>query len=206
MTLPAIHLVDDDDAVRTGLSRLLLLRGHAVCEHDSAERFLEDPAVRDAGCAVVDLRMPGLSGLELQAALRARGIAVPLIFLTGHGDVASSVTAMKAGAVDFLQKPVDPEELFRAVDGALALRAARDGERAARAEAAERLAQLSPREREVLGLVVGGLRNRQVAERLGISEQTAKVHRMHGMQKLRLETVPDLVRLWQLGAAAPADG
>jgi FixJ family two-component response regulator len=191
-----IHLVDDEPAVRVALGRLLRLRGHATREHDSAEAFLADVQAADAVCIIADLRMPGFSGLELQAELQRRGIEVPLIFLTGHGDVASSVTAMKGGAVDFLQKPVRDEELFRAVDEALSRAESAGGRRSARAAALDRLATLTAREREVLALVVAGRRNRQIGAVLGISEQTAKVHRMRGMAKLQLETVPDLVRLW----------
>jgi FixJ family two-component response regulator len=193
---PVIHVVDDDPAVRSALRRLLRLHGHDVQEHESAQALLDDPTAPKAGCIVLDLRMPGMSGLALQAVLAERGITVPIIFLTAHGDVPTSVIAMKGGAVDFLEKPVRDEALLRAI--ALALEsAATSGEiRAARTAASDVLAQLTPREREVLAEVVAGRRNKGIAHVLGISEQTVKVHRMRAMKKLGLETVPALIRLW----------
>lgn len=196
MTAATVHLVDDDPAVRAALSRLLRLHGHEVCAHASAEAALEDPTVPQAGCLVLDLRMPGLTGLELQAALAKRGVTVPIVFLTAHGDVPSGVLAMKEGAVDFLEKPVHDDALLKAIGRALE-RAASSGEvQAVRESARARLGLLTPREREVLELVVVGRRNKGIAGVLGISEQTVKVHRMRAMTKLGLETVPALIRLW----------
>lgn len=196
MSQGAVHLVDDDAAVRAGLGRLLRLHGHEVREHDSAEGALADPQVSSAGCLIVDLRMPGMSGLGLQAALTSRGIAVPCIFLTAHGDVRSSVVAMKGGAIDFLEKPVREDTLLTAVNQALS-QAASSGEiRAAKEATRDLLARLTPREREVLDLVVAGRRNKGIAGILGISVQTVKVHRMRAMAKLGVETVPALMRIW----------
>jgi RNA polymerase sigma factor (sigma-70 family) len=192
-----IHIVDDDPWVRVAIRRILRLRGHAVWEHESAESFLTDRNASEAACVLLDLRMPGLSGLQLQAELERRGIDVPLIFLTAHGDVTSGVTAMKHGAIDFLQKPVREEDLLQAIDRALAKSVAQGDLRVARDEAKERLDQLTAREREVLELVVSGRRNRQIADEMGITEQTVKVHRMRAMAKLELSTVPDLMRLWE---------
>jgi two-component system response regulator FixJ len=199
----AVHIVDDDPAVRRALSLILRLHGRPVREHDSAKSFLADPTAAQAGCVVLDLRMPGMSGTALQAELQQRGIDVEIVFLTAFGDVPTVATAMKRGAADFLEKPVRKDELLRAVEGALQRSATRRTERAIRAEARRRLALLTPREREVCGLVASGLRSPQIAERLGVCIQTAKVHRHRGMAKLGAVTVPDLVRAWR--AATEAD-
>jgi FixJ family two-component response regulator len=195
-----VHIVDDDAAVRRALSLILRLHGQPVREHDSAQSFLADPRAAQAGCVVLDLRMPGMSGTALQAELQHRGIDVEIVFLTAYGDVPTVATAMKRGAADFLEKPVRKEELLRAVEGALQRSATRREERAVRAEARRRLALLTPREREVCGLVASGLRSPQVAERLGVCIQTAKVHRHRGMAKLGAVTLPDLVRAWRAAA------
>ena len=201
---PVIHLIDDDPWVRVALRRILRLRGHAVWEHESADSFLNDRNAPDAACILLDLRMPGHSGLQLQEELERRGIEVPIIFLTAHGDVGTSVSAMKHGAIDFLQKPGREEELLQAIDRALAKATTLEDRRQVRARAAERLAQLTAREREVLTLVMSGRRNRLIAEQMGITEQTLKVHRMRAMAKLELESVPDLIRLWEdAGEPAP---
>ena len=182
MQAPVIHLVDDDPWVRVALRRILRLRGHAVWEHESAEAFLNDRNAPGAACVLLDLRMPGLSGLQLQEELDRRGIDVPIIFLTAHGDVTTGVTAMKRGAIDFLQKPVRVEELMQAIDRALAKAMTIGEARVARARAAERLAVLTAREREVLQRVMSGRRNRRIADEMGITEQTVKVHRMRAME------------------------
>ena len=196
-TPPVIHLIDDDPWVRVALRRILRLRGHAVWEHESADSFLNDRNAPSAACILLDLRMPGLSGLQLQQELERRGVDVPIIYLTAHGDVATGVTAMKRGAIDFLQKPVREEELLQAIDRALAKAVTIEDRRRTRTLASERLAQLTVREREVLQFVMSGRRNRVVAEQMGITEQTVKVHRMRAMAKLGLESVPDLIRLWE---------
>jgi FixJ family two-component response regulator len=150
--------------------------------------------------------MPGMSGLALQAALQERGIDVEIVFLTAHGDVPTVATAMKRGAGDFLEKPARKDELLRAVDGALQRSAAHREERAVRADARRRLALLTPREREVCALVASGVRGPRIAERLGICNQTVKVHRHRALTKLGAMTLADLVRVWRAATAADEGG
>jgi FixJ family two-component response regulator len=190
-----IFVVDDDPSVLRSLERLLRSAGYTVEAHASPRTFLERAPVDRAGCVVVDLRMPEIGGLDLQEELARRGFALPLIFLTGHGDVPSSVRAMKGGAIDFLSKPCDDTDLLAAVERALqrdaALRAARAEKEAIHA----RFKALTPREREVCLLVARGLLNKQIAAELGAAEKTIKVHRGRVMEKLGAESVADLVRL-----------
>jgi FixJ family two-component response regulator len=192
---PTIYLVDDDESVSRSLARLLSGERHHVSRHASAEDFLacHDPAV--PGCAIVDLGLPGMDGLGIQEQLLAHGVSRPLIFLTGRGDIPTSVRAMKAGAVDFLTKPVEASVLLAAVEGALL----RDiGERRAaqqRQSVSQRLGRLTPREREVLAQVANGRLNKQIAAELGTVEKTIKVHRSRMMAKMGVRTVADLVRL-----------
>jgi len=192
---PLIHVVDDDESLRTSLLRLLRAAGFEACGYGSTGEFLLRPLPDRPGCVLLDLRMPGPSGLELQAALHRQGVALPVIFLTGHGDVASSVRAMQAGAVDFLSKPVKRDTLFEAVRRALE----RDAkERAARTEAGDlrrRLASLTPREREVFDAVASGKLNKQIADELGMAERTVKLHRAHVMEKLSVGSPAELGRL-----------
>ena len=192
---PIVHLVDDDPSVRRALGRLLAAAGHRCETHVSAEAFLARQSDAGHGCAVIDLQLPGASGLELQARLVELDATLPLIFLTGRGDIPTSVQAMKGGAVDFLTKPVDAATLLAAIAAALergrALRAARTAEAGVDA----RLGRLTPREREVLDMVVEGRLNKQIAADLGVAEKTIKVHRARVMQKLEVRTVADLVRL-----------
>lgn len=198
MTVPAtpaiVHLVDDDPSVRRALKRLLAAAGHACETWETAEAFLARPASTAVGCAVIDLRLPGASGLDLQTRLADSGEVLPLIFLTGLGDIGSSVRAMKGGAVDFLTKPVEPEALLAAI--AVALDRCRGTLAAREAEAgiAMRLARLTPRERQVLAMVVEGRLNKQIAGDLGVAEKTIKVHRARVMEKLEVRTVAELVR------------
>ncbi|MFO1144972.1 MAG: response regulator [Amaricoccus sp.] len=192
---PIVHLVDDDAAVRRALRRLLAAAGHRCETYASAEAFLARPADDAPACAIIDLQLPGASGLDLQARLAELDATLPLIVLTGRGDIPTSVRAIKRGAIDFLTKPVEPAALLAAITAALdhgrALRAAQ----AAEAGVGERLARLTPREREVLAMVVEGRLNKQVAADLGVAEKTVKVHRARVMQKLEVRTVADLVRL-----------
>ncbi|MDC0675737.1 response regulator transcription factor [Nannocystis radixulma] len=189
-----VFVVDDDASVLRSLERLLRAAEYTVEAYASPRAFLEQANMERPGCGVVDLRMPDLGGLDLQEELTRRGLAIPLVFLTGHGDVPSSVRAMKAGAVDFLSKPCDDADLLAAVERALA----RDAEaRAARAEAAAiqaRFAVLTPRERQVCSLVAQGLLNKQIAAELGTAEKTVKIHRGRLMEKLGVESVAALVR------------
>lgn len=190
-----MFLVDDDPSVLRALSRLLRAAGYGVRTFHSSQEFQadHDPAV--SGCLVLDLAMPGLNGLELQEALAASGSQRPIVFVSGHGDVSSSVQAMKAGAVDFLTKPVSEENLLAAVGRAIA----RDRQmRQAWAELqaiGARLATLTPREREVLEHVVAGRLNKQIAADLGTVEKTIKVHRSRMMEKMGVRSLADLVRI-----------
>lgn len=190
-----VHVVEDDAGVARALVRLLTSAGHRAEAHAAAEDFLARYDPDQPGCAIVDLGLPGMDGLTMQATLEARSIACPLVFLTGAGTVPASVQAMKAGAIDFLQKPVDAQALLAAVDAALAHDAAARETHSARRDGARRLASLTPRERQVLELVVAGRLNKQVAADLGTAEKTVKVHRGRMMKKLGVRTVADLVRL-----------
>ena len=193
--VPTVFVVDDDPAVLKGLSRLMRAARLEVATFNSPQEFLErhDPNV--PGCLVLDLSMPGLNGLELQEVLTTKGAAVPIIFLTGHGDVPTSVKAMKRGALDFLTKPVNDDDLLQAVHAAI------EKDRIARQARAEvddilqRLATLTPREREVLTHVVSGQLNKEIAQDLGTVEQTIKVHRARVMEKMKVDSVAELVRL-----------
>ncbi|MCJ7442094.1 MAG: response regulator [Thermoanaerobaculaceae bacterium] len=190
-----IHVVDDDESLRTSLVRLLGAAGLEARGYGSTGEFLLQPPPDRPGCVLLDLRMPGPSGLELQAALKRQGVALPVIFLTGHGNVASSVRAMQAGAVDFLTKPVKRETLFEALRRALE----RDARERARREEAEQLrarfASLSSREREVVDSVACGKLNKQIARELGIAERTVKLHRASAMAKLAVGSSAELGRL-----------
>jgi RNA polymerase sigma factor (sigma-70 family) len=188
-----VFLVDDQAAVRKAMKRLLASAGYDVVAYESARAFLDSGMADAAGCLVLDLEMPDMNGLALQQALT--GSLLPVIFLTGHGDIGSGVRAMKAGASDFLTKPVDGAILLAAVQGAL------DQNRVARAEQAEcdelraRLDSLTPREREVLALLVEGKLNKQIADQLGIVEKTIKVHRARVLAKMKVRSSTALVRL-----------
>ena len=192
---PRVFLVDDQAAVRKALARLLASAGFDVLALDSAQAFLDSDWEQASGCLVLDLSMPGMDGMALQRLLAERCSSLPLIFLTGQGDIATGVQAMKLGAFDFLTKPVDDERLIGAVTAALA----RNHE--VRAQLAERkrlqtlVASLTPREREVLELVVRGLMNKQVAAQLGTVEKTIKVHRARVMEKMNVRSLAELVRL-----------
>ena len=192
---PTIYLVDDDERLRTALARLLCVQGYAVVAFESAEAFLA-AAPQGPGCLLLDVRMPQRSGLELQAEMARHGLTLPIVFLTGHGDIAMSVRALRAGAEDFLTKPVSRMALSAAIERALLRDARQRGVAAARAARAQRLALLSPREREVAGLLVEGQLNKQVAFALGTTERTIKAHRASIMKKLALRSLADLVRLW----------
>jgi FixJ family two-component response regulator len=194
-SLPLIHVVDDDESLRTALLRLLDAAGFEARGYASTGDFLLQPPLDRPGCVLLDVRMPGPSGLDLQAALRRQASALPVIFLTGYADVAASVRAMKAGAVDFLTKPVEREALFEALQRALARDAA---QRAARAEAEglrAAFAALTPREREVFDQIVAGQINKQIADALGIAERTVKLQRAQLMAKLGANSAAELGRL-----------
>ncbi len=194
-TEPTVYIVDDDPAVLTGLSRLLRAVQLNVATFDSPEDFLEAYDTQAPGCLVLDVSMPGLNGLELQDALTSKGNAVPIIFLSGHGDIPISVRAMKHGALDFLTKPANDEELITTIQAALEKDRIGRKERAELNEIRERLARLTPREREVLDHVVSGRLNKQIALDLDTVEKTIKVHRARVMEKMKAQSVAELVRL-----------
>jgi FixJ family two-component response regulator len=192
---PIVFLVDDEPAVLKGLSRLMRSAGLAVETFLSSQDFLKQYLPHTPGCLVLDVAMPGLNGLELQKTLAAKGSAMPIIFLTGHGDIPMSVQAMKRGAVDFLTKPVNDTDLLEAVRAAIEKDRVTRRARAEIAEIQQRLATLTPREHEVLEHVLSGQLNKQTAADLGIGEKTIKVHRARMMEKMKVHSVADLVRL-----------
>lgn len=201
---PLIHVVDDDLSMRTALLKLLTEVGFEVRGYSSAGEFLLQDAPDRPGCVLLDMRMPGPSGLDLQAAMRRQNLMLPVIFLTGHATVAASVTAMKAGAVDFLTKPVKREALLDALQRALAADAAR---RTAQEEASRlqaRFASLTPRQRQVFDHIVAGKLNKQIAYELDIAERTVKREREQVMLKLDASSVADLGRLAELLHQSPA--
>ncbi len=191
---PTVFVVDDYAPVRSAVSRLLRAAGFAVAAFASPEEFLAQYDPHTPGCLVLDLDMPAVNGLELQRILARKGSVLPIIFLTGHGDVPKSVQAMKRGAIDFLTKPVNDENLLAAVRAAIEKDRALRREQAELSEIRERLATLTPREREVLEYVVAGKLNKQIAGNLGTVEQTVKVHRARVMQKMKAQSVAELVR------------
>jgi FixJ family two-component response regulator len=208
---PLIRVVDDDALQRRMSMRLLRLHGFAVRDFPSADAFLEDlesGGARDElpGCIVLDLRMPGMSGLELQEVLAHAGVALPILFCTGYGDVPSSVRAMKAGAVDFLTKPFEADELLEAVRRAVERDVADRAIRHRRDELHARVATLTKREQEVFSLVIVGKLNKQIADRLGMAERTVKAHRSRILEKLRVESVAEMVHLaGQIGLLTPLE-
>lgn len=197
MTLPKpmIFIVDDDPSIRLALENLLSSVGQQVKTYAAAQDFLRDCPHNPAGCLVLDVQMPGLSGLDLQSELRHAGIHLPIIFLTGHGDIPTTVRAMKAGATEFLTKPVSDSELLAAIDQALERDRLASADRADVAELRERYEQLTPKEREVMVLVVRGLLNKQIALKLNNSEITIKQHRGKVMQKMQAQSLVDLVHM-----------
>jgi FixJ family two-component response regulator len=192
---PIVFVVDDDAAARSALESLLQSVGLRVETFGSAADFLQRGAPEGPCCLVLDVRLPGMSGIELQRNLTSTGAAIPIIFITGHGDIPMSVEAMKAGALEFLTKPFRGQELLDAIHNAIERsRATREGE-AKRAELRRRADSLTPREREVMQRVIAGLLNKQIAAELGTSERTVKIHRAQVMRKMGAESLPDLVRM-----------
>ncbi|SFU52020.1 response regulator transcription factor [Pseudoduganella namucuonensis] len=202
-----IHIIEDDDALRTALARLLGACGYRVDVHASAEAFLRAGTGGEAGCILLDVDMPGLGGLELQDRLRASGSILPIVFLTGNGSIAMSVRAIKAGAEDFLSKPVGKEALLDAIGRAMRryeTAAARDS---LLSDLRGRAAMLTAREREVFALVVRGLLNKQIAFELGNTERTVKAHRRSLMEKLGAGSLAELVQMAnRLGVSDPGHG
>jgi two-component system, LuxR family, response regulator FixJ len=192
--IATIHIVDDDAAMRDSLRMLLEVAGFAVRTFDSATAFLAS-APTGLGCVLTDVRMPEIDGLALLRRLREQGVRLPVIVMTGQGDIAIAVQAMKAGAIDFLEKPFDDATLIEAVGKALKQSEKLREVAEASAEAASRLATLTPREREVFDLLVTGLPNKAIANTLGASPRTIEVHRARVFEKLKAHSLPDLVRL-----------
>jgi FixJ family two-component response regulator len=192
---PVLHVVDDDASFRTALGRLLRASGYEVVLYQSGDEFLESPRNKEPGCILLDIRMAGLSGLELQDRLRKLDSILPIVFLTGHGDIPTSVRAIKAGAEDLLSKPVEKKVLIEAIERALA----RYRERRAEYDRLDALralvTALTPRETEVFGLMVRGKLNKQIAHELGTSERTIKAHRHSIMQKLQVQSVAEAVSI-----------
>lgn len=200
----SVYVIDDDEAVRNSLAVLLEARGYAVRSFGSALEFLAAASSLPGGCLIVDIRMPELDGLELQGRLRARALDFPTIIITGHADVPLAVRAMKAGAADFIEKPFAPETILDSLDAAL-LRVASPSERdPATVAAAEKLALLSPRERQVLKGLLAGLPNKSIAYDLAISARTVEVHRARVMTKTGVRSLSELIRLALAGGMAPS--
>ncbi len=196
-TAPCVRVVDDDAGVRKSLDRLLRSAGFAVTTYPSPRDFLEAHDGEAPGCLVLDLSMPGIDGLELQATLARSGDFCPVVFISGHGDIPASVRAMKAGAVDFLTKPFDKLQLRTAVRAAVEKDRAARKAREERSSIGARVAALTPREREVMAHVVAGDLNKQIAAELGIAEKTVKVHRARVMKKMGVASLAALV--WLIG-------
>jgi RNA polymerase sigma factor (sigma-70 family) len=207
-TKPAIiHIVDDDHAFRTAISRLLKASSYEVVVHNTASELLEMPPSSGRGCILLDMRMPDLNGLQVQNRLSDLGNNLPIVFLTGHGDIATSVRAIKAGAEDFLSKPVKKDELLEAIQRAL-VRYDEAHEQNSRLDGFRALVMtLTPREREVFTMVVRGRLNKQIAHELGASERTIKAHRHSMMEKLKVKSLAEVVSIAErLGLLAEANG
>lgn len=201
---PVVFVVDDEPSVCAGLKRLLRSVGLEAQTFGSAQEFLRTQRPDVAGCLVLDVRLPGLSGLDLQERLARAKVDLPIIFLTGHGDIPMTVRAMKAGAVEFLTKPFKDQDLLEAIQRGIEQHRTLRQRRAEISGLQQRYDLLTPREREVFPLVTSGLLNKQIAAELGTSEKTIKIHRSQVMQKMKAESLPDLVRMAEkLGIPSP---
>jgi FixJ family two-component response regulator len=190
-----VAIVDDDPSVRRGLQRLIQSAGWKVESFASAQEFLVFPRTAAPTCLVLDLQLPGLSGLDLQKRLAKIGLEIPIVFLTGHGNIPASVQAMKAGAVEFLTKPIDEQDLFRAIREAIERDRRTRQQHADMRDLRDRYESLTAREQEVMQQVVSGLLNKQIAAKLNITEDTVKFHRGHIMHKMRADSLAHLVRM-----------
>ncbi|MCG6943560.1 MAG: response regulator transcription factor [Thiohalocapsa sp.] len=199
-----VFVVDDDQAMRSSLQWLIESMGMRVETYDSAQAFLDAYYPGRAGCLLLDVRMPGMSGLELQAYLARREYRIPVIIITGHGDVSMAVKAMKNGAVDFIEKPFDDEALIVSIRNALQHDEKQRALRAQRADIAARMAELTPREHQVMSMVTDGRSNKEIATTLGVSAKTVEVHRARVMDKMRADSLAELVRMVMIaGGGAP---
>jgi FixJ family two-component response regulator len=201
---PIVFIIDDDISVREGISDLLRSVGLGVQTFASTQEFVDSKRPDAPGCIILDVRLPGRSGLELQQTLGQLGIQLPVIFISGHGDIPISVRAMKSGAMEFLTKPINEQELLDAVQAGIERDRANRQDNALATELRARFNSLTPREREIMSLVVSGNLNKQIGFQVGLSEMTVKVHRSHVMQKMRAKSLVDLVRMAdKLGVSAP---
>ena len=206
-TSEVVHVIDDDEGVREGLCALLEAKGYAAQPHASCEEFLNGFSADATLCIVADLRMPGMGGLDLQAHLLKNSIDLPFIVITGHGDVSSAVRALKSGAVDFIEKPIDGKSFIAAVERAVVARRANKAQLEVTHLAHERVAALTPRERDVLSHLVEGNPNKIIAHELSISPRTVENHRARLMAKMQADSVAELVRMaLAAGLSAKADG
>jgi FixJ family two-component response regulator len=202
---PIVYVIDDDESVREGVADLVRSVGQQVRLFASAQEFLDGTRPDAPSCIVLDVRLPGPSGIELQRRLIKSNIQLPIIFISGHGDIAMSVGAIKSGAIEFLTKPLNEQKLLDAIQVGIARDRTRRKEAKVVVELRERFDSLTPREREILTLVVSGRRNKHIAAQVALSEMTVKLHRSHIMQKMRASSLVDLVRMAdQLGVSSKA--
>ena len=190
-----VHVVDDDDSVRRSVGFMLKTSGYRVRSFASGAEILKESKSLEPGCVLLDIRMPGMDGLEVQEALRSQGVPLPVIIMTGHGDVPLSVRAMKAGAIDFIEKPFEKDVLITAIESGFAVLKRADSGREKAKDAAVRLQVLTPREREVLDGLAQGLPNKTIAYDLGISPRTVEIHRANLMTKLEVRSLSEALRL-----------
>ena len=190
-----VHVVDDDASVRSALSRLFRAKGHSVRTFESAEAYLTEASPEEPGCVVLDINMPGMDGLTLQERMSDRGFNAPIVFVSAHGNISASVRAMKHGAVDFLEKPFEEDDLLGAVDRAIALDADLRERRSSNARFESGLENLTSREYEVMTYVIAGRLNKVIAQELDVSEKTVKVHRGRVMKKMEARSLAELVRM-----------